>query len=189
MIGIAFSARILVGGHAILQLSGQSESWHSPALSANCALSPFGVANAGQPRPRVAAMREANRLVVVGIGGALGALSRAGVSQLFGTGHIEIGDQSADFPWATLTVNVIGALLIGILAVALLTDNSSYRRPFMITGFLGGFTTFSALALEVADLVDHDMWSTALIYLIVTVGAGLLAVRVGVALAQRLVKP
>ncbi len=134
-------------------------------------------------------MREGKRLAVIGVGGALGALSRAGVSQLFGTGGIELGDQSADFPWATLSVNVLGAFLIGILAVALLTDNSSYRRPFLITGFLGGFTTFSALALEVADLVDQEMWSTALVYLVLTVGAGLLAVHIGVRATQRVVKP
>lgn len=134
-------------------------------------------------------MREASRLVVIGLGGALGALSRAGVSQLFGTGHMDLGDQSAHFPWATLTVNVVGALLIGILAVVLMADGDSYRRPFLIAGFLGGFTTFSALALEAADLIDQNMWSTALLYLVLTVGAGLVAVQVGVRVTQRMVKP
>ena len=134
-------------------------------------------------------MREANRLVVIGVGGALGALSRAGVSQVFGTDSIELGDQSAHFPWATLTINVIGALLIGILAVALTADRESYRRPFLITGFLGGFTTFSALALEAADLIDHNMWPTALLYLAVTVGAGFIAVQFGIKVTQKLVTP
>lgn len=134
-------------------------------------------------------MREANRLVVIGVGGAFGALSRAGISELFGTTPIELGDQSAYFPWATLTVNVIGALLIGILAVALISDGDGYRRPLLITGFLGGFTTFSALALEAADLIDHNMWPTAVAYLALTVGAGLLAVQFGIRVAERLVKP
>jgi len=134
-------------------------------------------------------MREASRLVVIGLGGVLGALSRAGVSQLFGTGHMELEDQSAYFPWATLTVNVVGALLIGILAVVLMADGDNYRRPFLITGFLGGFTTFSALALEAADLIDQNMWSTALLYLVLTVGAGLVAVQVGVRVTQRMVRP
>lgn len=134
-------------------------------------------------------MREANRLVVIGVGGAFGALSRAGISELFGTTPIELGDQSAHFPWATLTVNVIGALLIGILAVALISDGDSYLRPLLITGFLGGFTTFSALALEAADLIDHNMWPTAVAYLALTVGAGLLAVQFGIRVAKRLVKP
>lgn len=147
------------------------------------------MANAGQFRLRVAAMHAANRAVVIGVGGALGALSRAGVSQLFGAEPIELADQSAAFPSATLAVNVFGALLIGILAVALATDIGGYRRPFLITGFLGGFTTFSALALEVADLFDQRMWSAALIYLALSVGAGLVAVKVGIALAQRVVKP
>ncbi len=133
-------------------------------------------------------MREANRLLVIGVGGAFGALSRAGISELFGTTSIEFGDQSASFPWGTLTVNVVGALLIGILAVALRADGHSYLRPLLITGFLGGFTTFSALALEAADLIDHNMWPTALLYLAVTVGAGLLAVQFGIRVAQRMVK-
>lgn len=133
-------------------------------------------------------MRETNRLVVIGVGGALGALSRAGISELFGTASIELEDQSATFPWATLSVNVLGALLIGILAVALRTDGESYRRPFLITGVLGGFTTFSALALEAVDLIDHNMWPTALLYLALTVGAGLIAVQVGLRVTQRMVK-
>jgi CrcB protein len=134
-------------------------------------------------------MRDANRLVVIGVGGAFGALSRAGISELLGTTSIELGDQSAHFPWATLTVNVFGALLIGVLAVALISDGDSYRRPFLITGFLGGFTTFSALALEAADLIDHNMWPTAVMYLAVTVGAGLIAVQFGIRVAERMVKP
>jgi CrcB protein len=134
-------------------------------------------------------MREVNRLAVVGVGGALGALSRAGVSQLFDSGPIELGDQSAAFPWATLCVNVFGALLIGFLAVVFLADSGGYRRPFFITGFLGGFTTFSALALEVADLVEQNMWFTVAIYLVLSVGAGLVAVKVGIAVAHRAVKP
>lgn len=133
-------------------------------------------------------MRETNRLLVIGVGGAIGALSRAGISQLFGTTSIELGDQGSSFPWATLTVNVIGALLIGILAVALIADGDSYLRPFLITGFLGGFTTFSALALDAVDLMDNNMWPTALLYLAVTVGAGLLAVRLGTRVTQRMVK-
>jgi CrcB protein len=133
-------------------------------------------------------MREANRLLVIGVGGAFGALSRAGISHLFGTTSIELGDQGANFPWATLTVNVIGALLIGVLAVTLISDGGNYLRPLLITGFLGGFTTFSALALEAADLIDHNMWPTALLYLAITVGAGLLAVQFGIRVTQRMVK-
>ena len=146
------------------------------------------MANAGHPRSRVAVMREASRLAVIGVGGVLGALSRAGVSQIFGQDRLELGDQSANFPWATLAINVTGAFLIGILAVDLITDNSSYRKPFLITGFLGGFTTFSALALEAVDLFDRGLWFTALVYLIVTVGAGLLAVNIGVRATRRVVR-
>ena len=133
-------------------------------------------------------MHEANRLVGIGVGGVFGALSRAGISELFGTASIELGDQSAAFPWATLTVNVLGALLIGVLAIALVADRESFWRPLLITGFLGGFTTFSALALEAVDLIDHDRWPTAVLYLGVTVGAGLLAVQLGIRVAQRMVK-
>jgi len=142
-----------------------------------------------EPRSRVAFMREVNRLAVIGIGGALGALSRAGVSNLLGSPSVELTDGNAVFPWATMGVNILGALLIGILAIALAGEALGYRRPFLITGFLGGFTTFSALALEVGDLVDQELWFTAFMYLSVTVGAGLLAVRAGMLLARKAVKP
>lgn len=119
-------------------------------------------------------------LAVIAVGGVLGSLARWAVNLAFGE------RSPGDWPWATLTVNVIGCLAIGILASRLPTDRGPWwARPLLITGILGGFTTFSAYAVETGTLLDAGKPVAAIGYLIVTVAAGLLAVRIGVALARR----
>jgi CrcB protein len=85
-------------------------------------------------------------LAAVAIGGAAGSLSRwlvvlAGI-KLFGPA----------FPWGTLAVNVLGSFAIGVLAEILSRGAEPLLRPLLVTGFLGGFTTFSAFALEAVTL-------------------------------------
>ena len=70
------------------------------------------------------------------------------------------------FPWATLTVNTLGCLAIGAIAgLAEQTDNSSGQlmRLFLLTGVLGGFTTFSAFGFETYALAQGHLWSAALL--------------------------
>jgi CrcB protein len=85
------------------------------------------------------------------------------------------------FPWATLIVNLVGALAIGLVIAALgargLLD--SRWRPVIVTGLLGGFTTFSAFAYETVALADQRRLSTAAVYVAVTMIGGLAACWLG----------
>lgn len=110
-------------------------------------------------------------LLAVSLGGALGALLRFGLAELFP----EVVD--GGWPWGTLIANLLGAFLIGLVATStLVTEGPSWMRPLLITGVLGGFTTFSAFALELGVLLDAGRVLAAAAYLLVTVLGGLLAV-------------
>lgn len=84
-------------------------------------------------------------------------------------------DDPLAWPWATFTVNIIGALAIGIIASMPKVMNNETRRHFVVTGVLGGFTTFSALAVEVIQLSGMQAW----LYVAVTFIAGVSATHVG----------
>jgi CrcB protein len=75
------------------------------------------------------------------------------------------------FPWGTLVVNLIGALAIGLLIefMALRWSASEIQRYLLITGFLGGFTTFSAFSLETASMWVRGDWSMAVAYILASV--------------------
>jgi CrcB protein len=118
-------------------------------------------------------------LAAVFAGGAAGALARALVGDA-------LPHAPGAWPWATLAVNVAGALLLG-WAVTRLQERlplSAYRRPFLGTGVCGGLTTFSALQVELLQMLDAHRWATAAAYAGVSVVAGV----VGVALASNLVR-
>ena len=115
--------------------------------------------------------------LLAALGGALGALARWAIV-------LALPRSSGDWPWATLTVNLAGCVLIGVLLAAL-----SARRPdddrlrtFLGAGVLGGFTTFSAFAVEVADLLRAGVPVVAVGYVAVSVLGGLLAVAAGLRL-------
>lgn len=110
-------------------------------------------------------------IAVIAVGGVIGAEARYGVDQAMPHG-------AAEFPWSTLVVNASGCLLIGALMVVLLELSSPHRllRPFLGVGLLGGYTTFSAFALDVDSLVRHDEIVTAATYVLVTVLACAVAV-------------
>lgn len=99
-------------------------------------------------------------LLLACAGGALGAGARYLV-------YVEINRiWGAAFPWATLTVNVVGSLLIGVLAALLLErlPDATGLRVFLITGILGGFTTFSAYSLDFVSLMERGAIASALGY-------------------------
>ena len=115
-----------------------------------------------------------SRIIAIAIGGVIGSLGRFAIALLLGEWN------PATLPWATLTVNVVGSLAIGAIAAsASIAAGPALLRPFLITGVLGGFTTFSALALETGVLLDAGRVLVALVYVVVTMAAGLAAVRVG----------
>ncbi|MFB7410715.1 fluoride efflux transporter CrcB [Streptomyces sp. NPDC056202] len=122
---------------------------------------------------------------VVAAGGALGASAR------YGTGLVWPTPEGA-FPWTTFTVNVIGCVLLGALMVLLTERPTEWStapphpllRPFLGTGFCGGFTTFSTYSLETERLLSAGDPTRGLLYLGGTLVSALAAVWAGVAGAR-----
>jgi fluoride exporter len=119
------------------------------------------------------------RLAAIYLGGVLGALARVGLAQA--TPHAAGG-----WPWGTLTVNMVGALALGYF-FARLSDHpeDSLAHPFLTTGICGTLTTFSTMQLELFEMVDGGHLGRAAAYLGVTLIAGFLCVRAGIALERR----
>jgi CrcB protein len=113
----------------------------------------------------------------IAIGGALGATSR----YLVGLGAARILGSS--FPWGTLLVNVVGSFLMGILAI-FVVQSEARAAPFLLTGLLGGFTTFSAFSLDTLNLIERGQTWAALAYVFASVAFSLVAIVAGLALAR-----
>jgi CrcB protein len=120
-------------------------------------------------------------LAVISAGGALGAVARYGLSLAVPYGH-------AGFPWPTFAVNVTGCLAIGVFMVAITEAFAAHRllRPFVGVGVLGGYTTFSTYTVDGLRLLRDGDYRIALLYLIGTMLACLLAVVLGVVVARRM---
>lgn len=119
-------------------------------------------------------------LLHVALGGAIGAVLR------FAT---NIGAQrllAGGFPYATVVVNVLGSFAMGLLSVALAKKNLTALSPFLMTGILGGFTTFSAFSLDAVTLWEQDQQGLAFLYVSVSVLVSLGALAAGMALARSL---
>lgn len=129
------------------------------------------------PRP---ARVEPATLVAVAVGGVVGSLGRYAVS-------VALPQAAGGFPWATLAVNLSGAFAMGLLVAYLVDRPGVHRllRPLVGVGLLGGWTTFSALAVEVVQLGSGDHVQPALAYLSATFLLGTLAVPAGAAVGQR----
>ena len=114
-------------------------------------------------------------------GGVLGALGRLAVG-------LAVPPRPGSWPWATLTVNLTGCLLIGVLLTVLASraPEHPWLRPFLATGVLGGYTTFSTFAVDLVQLAESGAWATAVGYLLASVPGGLLAVVAGASLGRRL---
>jgi len=127
---------------------------------------------------------QADVLAVISVGGVLGSLARWGVAVAVPR------STSASFPLGTLTVNLVGCLAMGGLMVAVLevAPPSRYLRPFLGTGVLGGFTTFSTYALDLVNLVETGHPVVAATYLFSSLFGGLAAVWLGAELVRRLVR-
>jgi fluoride exporter len=112
--------------------------------------------------------------LLVFVGGGLGSLCRYALA-----GAIQ-SRAHAGFPIGTLAVNVIGCLVIGLIARQLLAAQSDVMvRAALVTGFCGGFTTFSAFSYETVGLISAGEWSKAGLYVAVSVLACLAATAIG----------
>ncbi len=99
-------------------------------------------------------------LLSVALGGAVGAAARYLLGSQIGTWL------GAGFPWATLTVNIVGSFILGVFVAlsAFVWSPSAPLRAFVAIGVLGGFTTFSAFSLEVVLLAERGRLETAALY-------------------------
>ena len=117
--------------------------------------------------------------VAAAAGGVLGALARWGAGEA-------IPHHAGSWPWATLLVNLSGCLLLGVLIATLFArrPDSPWLRPFLGTGVLGGYTTFSTFAVDTVGLADAGAAVTAAGYVAASVLGGVLAAVAGVALGR-----
>lgn len=120
--------------------------------------------------------------IAVAIGGALGCCARYGVAQLV---QITYGK---GFPLATLIINVLGCLLMGFLFFETLErlSVSPVMRTAILTGGLGGFTTFSTFSMEALLLFEDGEIGNAVAYVFLSVFLGLLATFIGAYIARQL---
>ncbi len=118
-------------------------------------------------------------LLQIGLGGALGAMSRfllaTGVMRLTGDG----------LPLGILTVNVLGSFLMGVAVTAFSHHFEDINlAPLVMTGFLGGFTTFSAFSLDAVNLVQSGRVGMAAFYIGGSVGLSIMALMLGLMVAK-----
>lgn len=117
-------------------------------------------------------------LILVGVGGAVGASARYALGNLFAY-------DATGFPWTTFAINVTGSFLLAGLPALSVVRRSHFLPPLLGTGVLGGFTTLSAYSEEARALVAAGAVGTATAYVV----GSLVACLVAVALADRLSRP
>jgi fluoride exporter len=119
-------------------------------------------------------------LLLAATGGAIGA----GARYLVTTWAVSL--LGAAFPWGTLTVNVVGSFLMGVLVAAAepLLAGSGAARTFLATGILGGFTTFSAFSLDAHQLLERRELMLAAFYVVGSVTLSILALVAGLVVTK-----
>lgn len=118
-------------------------------------------------------------VLLVALGGAIGAACRF----LAGVGVMRLlGPQ--DFPLAIITVNVLGSFLMGVFVVAAAQKGLTHLSPFVMTGILGGFTTFSAFSLETVNLMERGQMGAAGLYVALSVGLSIVGLMAGLWMAR-----
>jgi fluoride exporter len=115
--------------------------------------------------------------LLVGVGGMIGSMLRYLFSLII---------KSSSFPYATLAVNIIGCLAIGLVTGIIIkngTDNENLKL-FLATGLCGGFTTFSAFSSECMQLLQQQRYIAVIVYVSLSIILGLAATFAGLQLAK-----
>jgi len=124
--------------------------------------------------------------LIVFVGAGIGGALRHGVN----TAALRLA--GPDFPYGTMTINILGSLAMGLIAgyftfrggTGLFGQMGQHWRLFLTTGVLGGFTTFSAFSLDFATLWERGAMTPALLYLTVSVGGSVVAIFAALAVAR-----
>ena len=120
-------------------------------------------------------------LLSVALGGAIGAsaryLTNVSVMRIVGPG----------FPFGTMVANVLGSFIMGVIVVVLARRDGMAYAPFLMTGLLGGFTTFSAFSLDTVTLFERGDVGLAGLYVVLSVGFSLAAIGVGILATRALI--
>ena len=126
-------------------------------------------------------MNAMHPLLLVAIGGALGSATRYGAASAVNR------FAQAPFPWGTLAVNIIGSFLIGLLMVLLMKAGEwrESSRLLLVTGVMGGFTTFSSFSWETWKLVEDGRLVMAMTNILASVVICLVATFAGAMLAKQ----
>lgn len=109
-------------------------------------------------------------LVLVGLGGAAGSMLRYLCGRAL---------NAAAFPYGTFLVNILGCLLIGLLWGMFTRHLNEHWRLLLVTGFCGGFTTFSTFSYEGVQMLQDNRWLTFALYAALSLGTGLIATYFG----------
>lgn len=118
-------------------------------------------------------------LAAIFAGGAAGAVLRVWLGL-----HVAL---SGRWPWVTFLINVTGSATLAYVATRLQErlPQSTYRRPFLGTGFCGAYTTFSTMQVEIVTMLDHGQWRLAAGYGLASLTGGFLAIFLTTALVRR----
>ncbi|MGI8869439.1 MAG: fluoride efflux transporter CrcB [Mycobacteriales bacterium] len=119
-------------------------------------------------------------LAAVFVGGGIGAVARAGLSEAF-------PHAVAAWPWPTFGANIAAAFLLGYFVTRLQErlPLSSYRRPLLGTGLCGGLSTFSTMQVELLKMIDKGLWGLATSYAVASIAAGYAAIHLASASVRR----
>lgn len=119
-------------------------------------------------------------LAAIFMGGMIGAVLRVWVGTQFSS-------TAPNWPWATFIINITGSLALAYFATRLQErlPQSTYRRPFLGTGFCGAYTTFSTMQVEIFKMLDHDRYGLAVGYAAASVTLGYLAIWATTAFVRR----
>jgi fluoride exporter len=120
----------------------------------------------------VSAAFTAQHAALVAVGAAFGGVARWSVG-------VALAGAGPGFPWATLMVNVLGGLAIGVALVVFARQPNEAWRLLLVTGFLGGFTTFSAFSAESLQLLQRGEWARAVVHSLAHTVLALLAAAAG----------
>jgi CrcB protein len=127
--------------------------------------------------------RETLLVAVVALGGALGSVARYGLSRLLNPA-LSLSSEVPAWPWGTCAANLLGSFLIGVLfGWSQQRGMSPLLSAALLTGVLGGFTTFSSFSLETVALLHKGAVTQALLYTLGSVVLGVAAAGLGVWLA------